>query len=330
LTTTGHGVVGIATAQTKCGVLGSNDGGVGVGGRSEVGVGVLGGSVHHNGVAGLSVAPLDITRIFDDPVFAGVAGVSTVGVGVLAQSMAGTNAVGLYATAPQAAAVFKGTVVVEGNLVIKAGYNLIIQTPGAKNGVVSFADGSDRLVCAIESPEAWFEDFGEASLVKGKARVVLDPSFMRTIEVNRFHVFITPYGETAGLYVSRRSKRGFDVTERKPGKSSVRFSWRVAARPRSATNKRFAKTSLVKSVNRLGSATGRTSGRRSFDVTALNTTGLAVPLHKEPKLPKRAKPKSPEPPKLLKPAKLPELPKDRKPNAKTRQAMEKARKPRGG
>jgi hypothetical protein len=297
-----HGTIGSASAQTKCGVFGINLAGIGVGGKSTSGVGVLGGSVSHDGVAGLTAAPLDVTRIFVDPVFAGVAGVATRGVGVLAQSL-GNAGVGLYATAPDAAAVFKGNVVVEGNLVVREGYNLIVQTIGNKNGVVSFADGSHRLLCAIESPEAWFEDFGEGTLVKGKAHIALDPSFVRVIDVNRMHVFITPYGETEGLYVSRRTKRGFDVTERKPGKSSVRFSWRVAARPKSAKSKRFASASIVQSVNRLGSAGSRGGVAHSIDAAALSTPEFNRSFRDAPKMLKRKKPKLPKLPKL------PDLPK---------------------
>jgi hypothetical protein len=237
----------------------------------------------------------------------------------LAQSL-GDAGVGLYATAPNAAAVFKGNVVVEGNLVVKEGYNLIVQTVGNKNGVVSFADGSHRLLYAIESPEAWFEDIGEASLVKGKAHIALDPSFLRVIDVNRFHVFITPYGETEGLYISRRTKRGFDVTERKQGKSSVRFSWRIVARPKSAKNKRFAKTPIVQSVNRLGSAGNRGEAAHNIDTAALSTHEQKRSLRDAPKMLKRKKPKLPKLPKLPDFPKRGELTADMQPPLEKKQA----------
>jgi hypothetical protein len=313
----GHGVIGSASVQTKCGVFGINADGIGVGGSSRTGVGVLGGSVSHNGVAGLSTAPLDIQRIFVDPVFAGVAGVATRGIGVLAASLAGENAVGLYATAPAAAAVFKGNVVVEGSLIVKEGYNLIVQTPGNKNGVASFADGSHHLVCAIESPEAWFEDFGEAVLAKGKAHVALDPAFARTVDVRRFHVFITPYGETAGLYVSRRTKRGFDVAERKPGKSSVRFSWRVVARPKSAKHKRFAKTTIPEFAKADGNR------RQNMKITMPNIDDIDMGGRTVSEVLKHTKAKLPGPPEL------PKVPKRGELGAEMRRLKKKARTPRG-
>jgi hypothetical protein len=94
-------------------------------------------------------------------------------------------------------------------------------------------------VCAIESPEAWFEDFGETKLVKGTAHVSLDPDFAETVDTQSYHVFITPYGDCGGLYVSNRTRAGFDVTEHGVGNSEVTFSWRVVATPKGAKKRRF-------------------------------------------------------------------------------------------
>jgi hypothetical protein len=322
---TGHGVFGNATSQTKFAVYGINSAGNAVGGASKTGAGVLGTSVSNNAVAGFSWAPLDVHRISVDPVSAGVAGVAATGVGVLAASLQGANAVGLYATAPTTAAIFKGNVVVDGTLFVTTGNSLIVQTPENKSGVVTFADGSQHLVCAIESPEAWLEDFGEAVLVKGKAHVALDPPFAHAVDVGRFHVFITPYGETAGLYVSRRTRRGFDVAERKPGKSSLRFSWRVVARPKSAKNKRFAKTTIPEFAKSKGNR------RPNLKIAMPSMNGIDMPAPpKMPKPPKRAIPKLPEPPKLPKPSKLPKLPTAPRPSIRAQRAMAKARKSSAG
>jgi len=48
---------------------------------------------------------------------------------------------------------------------------------GAKGAVVPHPDGSRRLLCAIESPESWFEDFGEGQLEDGAAHIDLDSDF---------------------------------------------------------------------------------------------------------------------------------------------------------
>ena len=63
-------------------------------------------------------------------------------------------------------------------------------------------DGTHRLLYSIESPESQFEDFGEARLVKGRARVAIDRDFAAVADTRQYHVFLTPYGDSHGLYVS--------------------------------------------------------------------------------------------------------------------------------
>jgi hypothetical protein len=243
-----------------------------VGGLSRTGIGAIGGSI--DGV--------------------GVYGITTRAVGVWAQTLAprtrwGAWTLGLYAASPGAAAVFDGHVIVRGDLIVDQNHSLVVSTPGNKYGAVKFSDGSQRLVCAIESPEAWFEDFGEASLVKGKAHVALDPDFARTVDVRRYHVFLTPYGENAGLYVARRTRNGFDVAERKPGKSDLRFSWRVVSRPKSAKHKRFAKTTIQQTVERVHAAVARAKKDPKIDAALPRLDDFrvrkAAKVLKVPKLP---------------------------------------------
>jgi hypothetical protein len=316
LSGTFHGIVGSANRTNRCGVIGINAGGIGVGGKSMTGYGVVGESSSKDGVFGISTGP---------GFFAGVVGVSTRGIGVSAQALdPKSNAVGLYARAPQVAAIFDGDVLVKGNLSVASDYNFTVVTPGNKNGVVAFADGTHRLVCAIESPEAWFEDFGEKSLVKGKARVRFDPAFAQTVDTKRYHVFLTPYGETAGLYVAQRTRGGFDVAERKPGKSSIRFSWRVVAKPKFIKNKRFAKTTTPQTLEGVHSAIERDHRRGKIDVTVLKTNDIDMQVRKVSKLFKRIKPRLPEPPKL------PKLPTRSQLKSDTRRLMEKDRKPNHG
>ena len=91
---------------------------------------------------------------------------------------------------------------------------------GSKSAAVPFADGSHRRLYCMESPECWFEDFGEAKLVKGKAQIKLPRDFAAVINVNSYHVFLTPYGPSNGLYVSKRTRQGF-VVESKVVESPV-------------------------------------------------------------------------------------------------------------
>jgi hypothetical protein len=74
------------------------------------------------------------------------------------------------------------------------------------------------------------EDFGEAALVNGQAYVHLDPTFAQSIDDrSAYMVFVTPEGDTNGVYVTQKSMSGFAVRENKGGRSSVSFSYRIVA-----------------------------------------------------------------------------------------------------
>jgi hypothetical protein len=115
---------------------------------------------------------------------------------------------------------------------------------GVKGAVVPHADGSHRLLCAIESTESWFEDFGETALKDGKAEVELDPDFAAVIETTGYHVFLTPYGDSSGLYVADRTTKSFIVREQKDGTSNLAFSYRVVARRLDIASHRLARIRL--------------------------------------------------------------------------------------
>jgi hypothetical protein len=112
---------------------------------------------------------------------------------------------------------------------------------GPKSAAVPHPDGSHRLLYCMESPESWFEDFGEAKLVKGKAAVKIDKDFAGVTKTDNYHVFLSPYGESNGLYVSRRNRNGFEVREQSGGRSSLTFSYRVVARRKDVPTERFPK-----------------------------------------------------------------------------------------
>ena len=96
----------------------------------------------------------------------------------------------------------------------------------------------------MESPESWFEDFGEAHLVDGKAEVRLEPGFAALVEVIGYHVFLTPYGDSKGMYVTERSATGFRVREQQGGTSAVRFAYRVVAKRKDIVAERLARVTL--------------------------------------------------------------------------------------
>lgn len=58
------------------------------------------------------------------------------------------------------------------------------------------------------------EDFGEAQLVEGRAVVQLDPRFASTLDTRfRYRVFLTPQGDSNGLYVAEKTASAFLVRE---------------------------------------------------------------------------------------------------------------------
>jgi hypothetical protein len=159
---------------------------------------------------------------------------------------------GIYASVQNvssgAAGYFNGTVSVGGEL--WAGNTHIIGNftvyGGSKSVAVPFPDGTHRLLYCLESPECWFEDFGEAKLVKGKAEVKLTREFATLIKKDSYHVFLTPYGHSHGLYVSSRTGASFVVKEQNEGKSTLKFSYRIVGKRKDVKAERFAKVTAPK------------------------------------------------------------------------------------
>lgn len=229
----GYGVLG--DSQDNAGVVGRSANSVGVWGSvtadREGGYGVLGESTDNAGVVGRSTNSVGVWGSVGNSF--GVLGESTDGIGVVGRSDGGTGVFG--AVSPDRsgglAGRFFGPVLIQGDLTVT----------GVKGAVVPHADGSHRLLCAIESPESWFEDFGEATLKDGKAEIQLDPEFAAVIETKGYHVFLTPYGDSSGLYAVDRTAKGFMVREQKGGTSNVAFSYRVVARRKDIANHRLAR-----------------------------------------------------------------------------------------
>lgn len=140
--------------------------------------------------------------------------------------------VGIYARS-WVAGYFDGIVEVTGNLYVG----------GGKYASVRVDNGEYRLLSCQESPEFWFEDFGEGQLVNGRTHIELDPLFLQTVTINSQHpmkVFVQLEGDCNGVYVSKGTT-GFDVTELKTGTSNVSFSYRVVAKRKGFEDRRLAK-----------------------------------------------------------------------------------------
>lgn len=252
----GTGIIG--TSVNGAGVDGESLNGPGVRGGGPV-MGVLGTGLRGDGIGVQGVGPRggvfgSATRgvgVFGDGPMAGMSGTAgTGGFGVNGQTLIGFGVRGLAVTpagsgvaaigraggtALFADAPFPGTAgVFNGDLVVT----------GAKSATVPFPDGSRRLLYCMESAESWFEDFGTARLVRGRATVKLDRGFAAVVRRDQLRVFLTPEGDCRGLYVSRKSAGGFEVRELQGETSTLRFTYRVVARRRDVEAPRFARKRL--------------------------------------------------------------------------------------
>jgi len=244
------GVLGMAHGPTT-GVSGFTDDGTGVFGNSNKGTGIYGNSASGAGVGGGSDTGTGVMGGSSSGT--GVAGFSSSDIGVAAFTSTNQPFVPALLAVGTSAAEFDGNVRIVGNLTTGDAFvdfgqdlgdvfvNGSLLVVGDKMAVVPHPDGFHRALYCVESPESWFEDFGRARLVRGKARVKLERTFAAVVRTDDYHVFLSPEGESHGLYVSRRGRDGFDVREEQHGASTVRFSYRVVARRKDITAPRFKK-----------------------------------------------------------------------------------------
>ena len=237
---TACGGLNLSTMPTTYGVsgqsYGSNGAGI-IGANYSSGVGLQGQSTGGHGLTGVSNATDGIhSGIF---AFANARG----GVAFQASGVAGSSA-----------GLFRGDVTITGNLVVNGSFN-------QKSAALPHPDGTSRLLFCTEAPEPWFEDFGEAKIVNGTARVTIDPDFAVFADLNAYHVFITEYDGNNNLYVTKRDPTGFEVqakaapTHGAPTSNSQTvdptavngtISWRIVAKRKDYNGKRFATFTLPK------------------------------------------------------------------------------------
>ena len=138
---------------------------------------------------------------------------------------------------------------------------------GCTNGNVNISgqyqkDGQCLLGCAPPSPARSgrsvvsyaptqslpsIDDFGEASLQNGYAYVHLDEAFSNVVDHNASYlVFITPEGDSRGLYVTQKTAQGFVVRENMGGHASLTFDYRIVAKPFGEQGQRLPMVTIPK------------------------------------------------------------------------------------
>jgi hypothetical protein len=211
------------TKHCASGVIGldlSSDGGIlnfGVSGRSYHGTGVYGMS---GTAAGLFGDSKNGTGVFGRSASATLPALGLVATG------SGPLMIATNATGGQALTLDQG-----GNLTISG----VIKTGGScHDGCWQSHNGHGAHLVSYMPRESspTMEDFGEAQLVNGSVAVRIDPAFANAIDQSKgYLVFVTPDGDTKGLFVAMRSANGFVVRESQGGRSNVQFSYRIVAKP---------------------------------------------------------------------------------------------------
>jgi hypothetical protein len=165
-----------------------------------------------------------------------VSGFSAGGAGVQGDSNTG---IGVAGRAPNGLAGF-----FEGNVLVKGAFFVM---GGPKSAAVKHPDGTHRALFCLESPESYFEDFGEVTLSGDSVVVKLDKDFAALVKRNKYQVFLTSYGPEA-LYVRKRSAEGFEIARvnggagRKPRK--IQVGYRIVARRADLKSARLPKVKV--------------------------------------------------------------------------------------
>jgi hypothetical protein len=274
--TNAFGVEGIAQlgragvrgqSDRTIGVLGESEHAVGVNGKSKGGDGVVGESDQGIGVVGIS--PMNAVLGWSTgSASSGVMGFSNGGEGVRGESDTGTGVFGRSSSG--LAAHFMGNVIVEGSFSVVG---------GSKSAAVKHPDGTHRLLFALESPESYFEDFGEVSLTGQSVVVPLDKDFAALVKRNKYQVFLTSYGPEA-LYVRKRGTEAFEIARVNNGKggklNKVRVGYRIVARRADLKPARLPQTEISTPVAKVTPPTQVSSKAKRRPAKALKASAMTM------------------------------------------------------
>jgi hypothetical protein len=149
---------------------------------------------------------------------------------IFAQNPSGGAAIQGLATGTGWAGQFEGNgPSARGVLVVTQGGAGLQVLGGSKSAVVRTPGGA-RALYTEEATEVWFTDYGFGRLTNGRARILLDPAFAQTINVDEpYHVFVQAYGD-AELYVRHRTSLGFEVVFRGGNDRGAEFGYRIVAK----------------------------------------------------------------------------------------------------
>jgi hypothetical protein len=91
-------------------------------------------------------------------------------------------------------------------------------------------NGNAVTLHAAETPEFYFQDYGQAQLINGRAHINIDPVLAKNVTISERHplrVFVQLEGDCNGVFVTNKTATGFDVVELNHGSSNVSFQWNI-------------------------------------------------------------------------------------------------------
>ena len=115
----------------------------------------------------------------------------------------------------------------------------MIYTGGSCSKGCDRTRGERDVSYAAQTSFPTIEDVGEGRLAGGQARIPIDAALARAIEQGSYVVFVTPEGESRGLYVTDKTPSGFTVVENESGHSNIAFGYRIVAKPYGVTAARL-------------------------------------------------------------------------------------------
>ena len=241
----GTGVQGNSTAtNSNSGVAGVNTAttgtGYGVYGRSSNGPGVYGtssdtgvyGTSSNIGVYGAGSGD----GVVGEATLAGVVGANDSG-GTAIEAIGGTTGTDLFDsfdTTNLAGCTIDGSANLTCTGTIQGGTEMSFRH--------KTSEGRQVLAYAAQAASATIEDVGTARMWSGVANVQIDPAFASVIDHKWYYVFLTPLGDTRGLYVSMKTASAFQVRETERGRSNLEFDYRIVAHPLGAKDDRLPPT----------------------------------------------------------------------------------------
>ena len=253
----GHGVWGSASGGSGIGVEGLNTGpGIGVEGHTSTGFAFYGIAGSGNALEAISNSGFGV--------FASTGGSGTAvyaqsskGYGLEAQSdgqpsVYGVNAngdgsefqgsyIGVIGIAPASGGFPFVGYDQKSNAVFEVTGSGDVEYTGSLHSLTRTSGGALVKSYAPVSSAPTVEDTGTARLVAGAAVVRLDATFATLIDkTTPYRVFLTPDGDTRGLYIAARTGAAFVVRETQGGRSTLTFDYRIIAASLGHANQRAA------------------------------------------------------------------------------------------